>query len=308
MSTLGRMSEFKTLVVGSLAFDVMFSIPHDFRQSIPVSNTGQIGHFNATYVASEKTEYPGGTAGNIAVWFGTAGGKASIFSAWGKDLEVKGYYAKLLTQGHQLKGCVGEFTAHCYNVSDPYHQQLVIWQPNHYEANKNQALADFYSPDEIAQFQQVIFSAGTPDSMVKHIVEFKTLNSQATVIFDPGQVSPFFTKEQFKTCVGYSDIVMGNKVEAEHFERYMHNFWPEAVTQIVTQGEHGLTYKVGRAGKLQSLPAVKVKTVLETTGAGDAFRAGLLSALSQSQTLEQGLVLGIKLASQAVQLPSPQPV
>lgn len=302
------MSDFKTLVVGSLAFDVLFSIPHDFRQSISVANSGQIGHFNATYIANNKSEYPGGTAGNIAAWLGVAGGSASIFSAWGADLDVKGYQSKLLAQGHELKGSVGEFTAHCYNVSDPYHQQLVIWQPNHYEANKTQALTDFYTPEQIAQFEQVIFSAGTPDSILKHAAEFKAFNSQATVIFDPGQISPFFTEEQFKTCVGQADIVIGNKVEAEHFERYMHNFWPEKVTQIVTHGQHGLTYQVGREGKRQALPAVKAGSVLETTGAGDALRAGLLFALSQSQPLASGLILGAQLAAQSVQLASPQPV
>ncbi|NCP67093.1 hypothetical protein GW756_03500 [bacterium] len=300
------MNDFKILVAGSLAFDVMFSIPNDFRQSIPLKN-GTIDHLNATYVANQKSEYPGGTAGNIAAWLGEVGGTSSIFSAWGTDLETKGYQAKLESKGHELKGRIGGFTAHCYNVSDPLHQQIVIWQPNFYEANKTQSLSEFYSPEKLQNFKQAIFSAGTPDSILKHMTEFRAANKEAQVIFDPGQVSPFFTEEQFRACVSLSDIIIGNRVEAEHFERYMHNFWPEAVTQITTLGADGVSYQVGRNSVRKNIPAINATKVLETTGAGDAFRAGLIYALSQSQTLEEALNLGNTLGVKSVELDSPQP-
>jgi adenosine kinase len=230
-----------------------------------------------------------------------------VFSAWGEDLDAKGYKAALLNQGHELKGRVGEFTAHCYNVSDPLHQQLVIWQPNHYEANKDQSLTEFYQLAELEQFTHAIFSAGTPDSILKHMSEFRAVNTEAVTIFDPGQISPFFTAEQFKTCVDLASIVIGNKVEAEHFEAYMNNFWPEHVTQITTFGADGVRYRAGRMGESTHVPAVVAETVLETTGAGDAFRAGLIHALSQSLPLEEALALGAQLGADSVQLPSPQP-
>jgi hypothetical protein len=68
----------KVLVVGSLAFDVIFSIPHDFRQSIPLED-GRIRNFNASFVADGKKEFPGGTAGNIAYWLGTQHVSSAVF-------------------------------------------------------------------------------------------------------------------------------------------------------------------------------------------------------------------------------------
>ena len=295
----------ETLVVGSLAFDVMFSIPQDFRQSIPLQN-GQIQEFNATYIANRKNEYPGGTAGNIAAWLGYKQHPVSVFSAWGVDLKDKGYEASLKAMGHELKGDVGNFTAHCYNVSDPIHQQLVIWQPNHYEQNENQSLSDYYSDEEIKNFKFAIFAAGTPASIQKHMAEFRAINTEATVLFDPGQVSPFFDPVGFKACVALSDIVIGNQVEAEHFERYMQGFWPPNLTQIITLGGKGVSFR--ETGKnWESKSAIRVDEILDTTGAGDAFRAGILLGLSQEQSLPEALALALELGAKSVTLPNPQP-
>lgn len=293
------------LVVGSLAFDVIFSIPHDFRQSVPLQD-GEIRSFNATYVANEKNEHPGGTAGNIAVWLGTQNVPCSVFSAWGQDLETKGYAARLQKSGAELRGAVGEHTAACYSVSDPLHQQLVIWQPNHYEHNKTQNLLDHYSAAELAHFKYAIFSAGTPDSIRKHLTEFRQHNSAALVIFDPGQVTPIFTAEDFKACVELSDMVVGNDIEAQHFEGFMQGDWPESVQRVITLGDRG--WRHHQTGIWEAGSAVKVESVVETTGAGDAFRAGLLAGLSSGQRLSESLALGAKLGAECVGLPAGQPV
>jgi adenosine kinase len=139
------------------------------------------------------------------------------------------------------------------------------------------------------------------------MVEFKAANAKAFVMFDPGQVSPFFTEEQFKACVKNADLIIGNQTEGEHFERYMHNFWPENIIRVTTLGAKGLSYKENREAELISLPAPKVEVVKETTGAGDALRAGLVQGLSQNKSLKESLTLGMQLAAASVALPHPQP-
>lgn len=299
------MSQTQTLVVGSLAFDVIFSIPHDFRQSVPIEE-GQIRNFNATYVANGKQEYPGGTAGNIACWLKELGENCSVFSAWGEDLETKGYHSKLTYGGTDLRGSEGEFTAHCYSVSDPLHQQLVIWQPNHYEINKTQSLLAHYSEVEIKHFNYAVFAAGTPDSILKHMTEFRTHNARATVVFDPGQVSPFFSPEEFKACVNLATIVVGNDIEEGHFNGYMQDDWPETVQRIVTLGDRGARYWENEAWVM--VDPVSVKNVVETTGAGDAFRAGLITGLKNGEPLAAAIEKASKAGAACVQLPAGQPL
>lgn len=285
----------KTLVVGSLAFDIIFSIPGDFRKSIPLVN-GEIRNFNATYVANEKKEFPGGTAGNIAFWLGQVssgrdgdGGKISstIFSAWGKDISLKGYRQKLEKLGARLAGPEGEHTAHAYIVSDQLHQQLIIWQPNAYEKNETSSLTDFLSQEEISGFKYAIFSAGTPSSIEKHLKEFRAINSSAVVILDPGQISQFFTKEGFEKCCELSDILVGNNIEFQYYAGYG---IPENIITIETLGALGADIKIpvaDGASETIHVDALKVENVVETTGAGDAFRAGVLASLAEDEALTE---------------------
>lgn len=295
----------KILVVGSLAFDVIFSIPHDFRQSIPLQE-GRIRSFNATYLANQKQEYPGGTAGNIALWLAQKEQPCSIFSAWGRDLLPKGYHEKLTLAEINLRGSEGEFTAHCYSVSDPLHQQLVIWQPNHYDFNQQQHLADFYEIQELKNFEYAVFSAGTPNSILMHMQEFKAQNDTAVVIFDPGQVTPFFTPEEFNACTELCDIIIGNDIEGSHFDTFKPNHWPDHVQRIITLGERGARYH--KDGEWHYVDPVPVKEIVETTGAGDAFRAGLVLGLKQGKSLEAALKMGAELGAECVQIPAGQPV
>ena len=291
----------KILVVGSVAFDVIFSIPQDFRDSIPLEN-GKIRNFNATYIANEKQEFPGGTAGNIAFWLGQQEIKSDVFTAWGKDFSQKGYKQKLTDLGQKIHGTAGLFTAHAYMVSDPIHQQLIIWQPNAYELNETQKLADAFSDEKLASFEYAIFSPGSPASMVKQMQELREKNKTAKIILDPGQVSPFFGAENFAQASAVADILIGNDIEFTHFKKYGIN---NHLIQIETLGERGVRLKLNKDYD-EVFVAEKVNKVVETTGAGDAFRAGLLTKLSQNKNWEEAIKNGCKFGAKCVQLPSGQ--
>ncbi len=288
------------LVVGSIAFDIIFSIEHDFRQSIPVEN-GEIRNFNAVFMANEKTEFPGGTAGNIAYWLGQKYVRSSIFSAVGKDFDDKGYRTRLQNFGAEVRGTIGSFSAHAYMISDPLHQQIIIWQPNAYIENKAQQLADFYSPVELGAFEIAIFAAGTPDSIEAHMREFKKANPQAKIIFDPGQITHTFEKAGFQKCCDLSDIIVGNDIEFSFFRKMG---LPKDITTIETFGAKGVTITENNIET--KVTAVKAEKVVETTGAGDAFRAGLISGLLHGLSLPEAAAIGAELGAECVALPSGQ--
>ncbi len=288
------------LVVGSIAFDIIFSIEHDFRQSIPVED-GEIRNFNAVFMANEKTEYPGGTGGNIAWWLGQKYVRSSVFSAVGKDFETKGYRHRLHDCGAETRGDIGTFSAHAYMISDPLHQQIIIWQPNTYLQNKTQKLLEYYSPAELQSFEIGIFAAGTPDSIAKHMAEFRAVNPQATILFDPGQITHIFDAGGFKQCAELADIIVGNNIEFTYFREFG---LPEDIIQIQTFGAEGI--EITANGNTQRVPAVETEKVVETTGAGDAFRAGLMSGLLQKLTMAEAVQLGAELGAECVAMPSGQ--
>jgi len=289
----------KILLVGSIAFDVIFSISEDFRDSIPLRD-GKIRNFNASYLADEKREHFGGTAGNIGFWCGVEKCPTTIFSAVGRDFDEKKYRRKLENLGVEIRGATGDFTAHAYLISDPLHQQLIIWQPNFYAKNESQRLADHFTPAELAGVELAIFSAGTPASIASHLAEFRVANPTAKIILDPGQISQFFEPEKFKKCAEKSDILIGNDIEFLHFEKYFDGKFPPNLKIIETLGDRGVNFD----GK--NYPAEKVEKVVETTGAGDAFRAGFAVKFLETRNFEKSIRNGIRLGAECVRLPSAQ--
>lgn len=291
----------KILCVGSVAFDVLFQVTNSFQEALPLQG-GQLSDINASYLAAGKSEVFGGTGGNIAAWCGEEGIASTLFTAWGKDFSQKGYQAKLERLGVSVVGSEGDYSATAYMISDPAHQQMIIWQPNHYEVIESLDLTD-HVPD-LTSFEIAIFSPGTPDSILKHMTQFRTANPEALLIFDPGQVSPYFTAQNFKTCLEMADILIGNQVEWTHFHRYTDSDFGSDCTLIQTQGAEGV--RLTHRGEVKIFPAIKVETVQETTGAGDAFRAGLISVLVSGGDLISGVEKGLQLGAECVGLMSPQ--
>lgn len=288
------------LISGSLAFDIIFSVSDDFRQAVKV-HAGEVRSFNATYVAGHKTEYPGGTAGNIAFWLGQAGVPSTIFSAWGQDLTDRGYRGKLEQLGVQLRGFEGMFSAHAYMVSDPLHQQLIIWQPNAYEMFEQIALDEYFTTVELEDITWAIFSPGSMASSSRQIKELRAVNQRVQIILDPGQMGRFWTKEAFQEACLAANILIGNDMEFVFFRE-----WgiPEHLIQIETRGAAGVV--VREAGQEWSRPAAPVQKVVESTGAGDGFRGGLLSVLAQGGSLAEAVDCGLQTAARVVELPSGQ--
>ncbi len=288
------------LLAGSVAFDIIFSIPHDFRDGFLQGEEGQRS-FSASYVANGKQEFFGGNAGNIAHWLARTNTRASIITAYGKDFEQKGYKSRLENYGHEIRGYTGDFSAHAYMVSDPLHQQMIIWQPNAYDAFYSQKLTDHYSKEELAAFAFAVFSPGLPNSFLAHLQEFRTFNKNATVFFDPGQVTNLFSEDTFIECCTLADYLVLNDMELKLVAGFQ---IPEHVTVIETLGENGV--RLLRNEKLQEFVANPVNNVVESTGAGDAFRAGLLAELANRNSIEQAIQLGMQYGAECVQLPSGQ--
>lgn len=308
----------KVLVIGSVAFDVIFSVSQDFRAAIPLSD-GQIKTFNASYTAEQKKEVPGGNGANIAFWMSEEGVSCSLFSAFGRDFTEKGYRERLTTRDIEIRGAEGEFTAHAYMISDPVKQQMAIWQANDWEAIGEVSLTDFYSVKELQEFDYAIFSVLPPQAMQKHITEFRSHNSEAMVLFDPGQVTSLFDAETFGNCLEHSDVLLGNEVEFEHFwnlSTLLHSY-PDPAEDleipsqelehkvfIKTLGDQGCCVQYGVLERC--FPGAEVGEVVEATGAGDAFRAGLLAELAKGKSLTNSIAKANQLGAECVQILGPQ--
>ncbi|UBU12532.1 carbohydrate kinase family protein [Nonomuraea gerenzanensis] len=80
---------------------------------------------------------------------------------------------------------------------------------------------------------------------------------------------------------------------------------PKDTTAIVTEGAKGVT--VHSADDAYHFPAISAD-VVDATGAGDAFAAGLLWAIGREQPLVEGVQLGLAWAAATVQVKSSVPI
>ena len=289
------------LIVGSIAFDILFSIENTFQSAIHVEDN-KINNFNASYLAKDKLEMFWWAGANIAVWLWQENINSTLFTAYWKDLHTKKYMKKLDFLNIDIKWFQWKYSATAYMLSDKNKQQLMIWQPNSSKKVDTICMYNYLTEDELKGYKLVIFAPWSEKSIVKDIVDFKKINKTATVIFDPGQTTPRFSKEDFLTCCEHSNIIIWNDSEFKFFN----DFWiPEHLTKIETLGENWVNIKTPKWENID-INWIKVKNVIETTWAWDAFRAWMLSWLIKWLSLKESAKIWVKLGAECVTLPSAQ--
>lgn len=293
----------KVLVVGTVALDILFPFDGDIRKEIPLKG-GKLRSVNMSFLAKKSQYYYGGTAGNIAYGLGLHGVKPIMFSSVGIDFKDD-FQKHLENHGVICKpiiGPKGSETAKCFQLSDNLHQQITIFQANHYgDRVDDMSLLETIKKKELAEIEVAIFSPGNNVSTLQNTIEFRRHNLDATVIFDPGMNVTSFSKEDLAECASHSNILISNDIEILRIEQ-VHGYSIKDLLDIgldyviETQGGEGST--IHSAKSKVKIPISKPKKVVETTGAGDAYRAGMIAGLLEGDDIKaackKGAVVGAK--------------
>lgn len=294
------------LVVGTVAYDILFPIQGDIRKEIPLKN-GKLRSVNMSFLARKSQYYFGGTAANIAYGLGLLGKKPYMYSAVGSDFneEFKNHLEKHGVHCSPIVGPKGSETAKCFQISDELHQQITIFQANYYgDRIEDMALIESLSRESLINMKYAIFSPGNNVSTLNHILEFRKFNEEATIIFDPGMNVTSFTKEDISECASLSDILISNDVEILRIEK-IHGLSIKDILNIginyviETQGEKGST--IHSVEGITHIPIIKPRHVVETTGAGDAYRAGLIAGLADGNNIKEACHIGAKMGALCVE-------
>lgn len=297
--------------------DSLFELNGTIRNAVNFKD-GKKGKQNLMFTAHEKEEYFGGTAGNIAYGLGLLGERPLVASVVGKDFDE--YKSHLKHMGAELRILMDEkgYTATFYGMSDEIKEQIGIFQPNAYDRHiESIPLSRLLKSKDWSETKIAIFAAGTAKSIVRHMKEFKakalpartTLDIKGSpcwplVIFDPGQtLLATFTNKLLKEAVSLSDMIIVNDTEYD----YLHNHFGFTLERIFkgktryvieTKGADGSV--LHEKNKKTFVKALKVKKVVDPTGAGDAYRAGLISGMLAGKTLKESMRLGSRLGAECV--------
>jgi adenosine kinase len=264
------------LVSGSMAYDRIMDFPGKFSDHILPD---KIHILNVSFMINGLTENFGGTAGNIAYTLSLLGETSTIISSAGSDFgKYKEWLEKNNIPADHIKLVEDELTAGAYITTDKSDNQITAFNPG---AMKFSASFDFDSVDP--QKTIAIVSPGNLDDMLNFSSIYK--EKGIDYIFDPGQSLPAWTGDQMVEMIEGSKIFVCNDYELqltlEKTSMAVDNLLDKTEMLIVTKGEEGseiVTQKDKTVGRIE-IPSAKADPVNDPTGAGDAYRAGLIKGL-----------------------------
>ncbi len=261
-----------TLICGSIAYDTIMVFHDQFKNHILPD---KLHILNVAFLVPDLRREFGGCAGNIAYNLKLLGGEPLIMATVGDDHAQ--YTARLdnlgLARTH-VRAVEQTYTAQAFITTDLDDNQITAFHPgamNHSHLN------------HVADAKQATLGIVAPDGrdgMLQHAREFR--EAGIPFIFDPGQGLPMFNGEELMSFVNLADYVTVNDYEAELLQertgKSLEVLAKQVKALIVTLGAKGSVIHAG--GKTFEIPSVKPAAILDPTGCGDAFRAGLLYGIT----------------------------
>lgn len=281
------------LISGSLVYDRIMDFPGYYKDHIIPE---KIHMLNISFLINEPRESFGGTAGNIAYNLALLEEKSTLLTTVGKDFaEYKKWLEKYKIDISQLKTIKDKSTASVYIITDKSDNQIAAFNPGAMSVPRGGFASKCLSAD------WAIISPGNADDMVNYAKLYK--KAKVKYIFDPGQQIGSLDSLGLKTGILGAEILIGNDYEIALICKKIG--WTQKVlsekinTLIITKGELGSEI-YSKKQKINILP-VKAEKVLDPTGAGDAYRAGLLKGLVNGWGIEKSAKLGSLVATFAVE-------
>lgn len=284
----------KIFVSGSLAYDRIMDFPGSFSDHILPD---KIHTLNVCFTVNGLQEKFGGTAGNIAYSLALLGERPLILAAAGKDFDE--YEAWLRKQQLSLQGIrviAEEFTAGAYITTDKSDNQITGFNPG---AMKHPSLFKF---DGVApQGGLAIVSPGNLEDMLTYTRTYK--KKKIDYIMDPGQSIPALSSDDLTEMLTGCRLLISNDYELEMIMRATGLDKAQLMERtgaiISTLGENGSV--VCTREREIKIPAAPASRILDPTGAGDAYRAGLIKGLVTGKSLPQAARMGAVCGSYAVE-------
>ncbi len=268
----GSAKEPRVLLSGSIAYDYIMAFPGSFGDHILPDKTHVL---SVSFLVNSLKRQRGGVAGNIAYSLALLGERPLLVGAGGADF---GPYREAFTNlgvdlTHVLDVPV-ELTASAFMMTDRRDNQIAAFYPG------ASGHIDGYSVEKAASTVRYGLVGPTlPSAMRDHAHQINVAGSR--LIYDPSQQIVALSPEDLQAGIDDAWALVGNDYEFAMIEQKT-GLTIDALTErvsllIVTYGEEGSEFRSN--GKSVRIPPAKTEKVTDPTGAGDAFRAGLIKGL-----------------------------
>ncbi len=230
---------------------------------------------SVSFLVGDMRREWGGCAGNIAYNLKALGGEPVVMATvGGDDVAYPERLAKLGIATDGVRAVPGTYTAQAFIITDLDDNQITAFHPgamNNAHENK------------IADVGDIALGIVAPDGrqgMLEHVRDFAAAG--IPFIFDPGQGLPLFSGDELIEMIGSARYVAVNDYEgrllSERTGLSLADIAARVDTLIVTLGADGS--RIYTDGFVLDIPSVKPTALVDPTGCGDAYRAGLLYGIA----------------------------
>jgi len=252
--------------------------PDRFRQHILPDKLHML---NVAFLVPEMRREFGGTAGNIAYNLRGLGGEARIMATVGDDFGP--YRERLQTLGlptDHVRHVAGTYTAQAFITTDLDDNQITAFHPGAMNFSHQNSVLDAKG------VKLAVIAPDGRDGMFRHARELA--DAGIPFMFDPGQGLPMFNGDELMQFIADADYLAVNDYEAQLLQQKtghtLESLAREVQALIVTLGGKGSQIHAG--GRVLEIPPVAPRAVVDPTGCGDAYRAGLLYGLTAGMDWE----------------------
>ena len=261
----------RALICGSMAYDTIMIFEDRFADHILPD---KIHILNVSFLVPRLRREFGGCAGNIAYNLKLLGDAGYPMATVGSDFAP---YAEWLARtgvpAEHVRVIAEELTAQAFITTDRDNNQITAFHPGAMQRAHENCVTDARG------VTLGIVAPDGRDGMVQHAAQFAA--AKIPFIFDPGQGLPMFGGEDLKRFISQARWVTVNDYEWQLVQQKtgwgVRDLTERVAALIVTRGGEGSSIYL--QGQEISIPCAPVSAVVDPTGCGDAYRAGLIHGL-----------------------------
>ncbi len=261
------------IVTGSLAYDRIMDFPDRFKNHILPD---KIHVLNVSFVLQKLEERFGGTSGNIAYNLSLLGLDPLLVGVLGgvdSERYLKHFEACNIDTQH-IRVFEHEHCAHAHIISDMDGNQITAFYPGALIHGHEHPLP------HIKGDALLVIAPSSKEEMCKRRLEAK--QQDIPYVFDPGQQITALSPEESIDCARDARVAIFNDYEWELFQKKTGLSKKDVLDYdtvlIVTGGRAGSM--IYEKEKEYRIGVAQAHNVIDPTGAGDAYRAGLLAGMA----------------------------
>lgn len=284
----------KILITGSLAYDHIMDFPESFEENILPE---KLKTLSVSFLLQNFNKNFGGVGGNIAYNLALLDQEPYLLACAGKK-DFNAYKKHLQNLGiniSHIKELEDEFTANAFIIVDKNNCQITGFYPGAITHDNKLSISDS------EKFDFIVVSPTIPLAMNKFVLESKKL--KIPFLYDPAQQIPRIEKRELLNGLESAEIIIGNDYEialiCKKTSLSISQILKKTKILITTLGAEGSMIET--KNKKINIKTVKPKSVVDPTGAGDAYIAGFLTGYLKCFDLKTCGQIGATSATYAIE-------